>query len=213
MTTTGEQRGVDRMGVVGPTTMYFNENDETELERKAIERFNLTPDNLAAIEAGEEIWIRNNKTGFVDRAVGIKLQDNKPYWLKCQEKGYALDDWKFLEVIPGPKDAPWISSLAFQSIPGFPAPVAISGHALDRMYNDRFIKQEQVVSTCIHGQFIQGNGDYSGDPNDRTVKALMVTDQRNPHGPRRELHVVIKKNYEAKCCEVITAFWADENPE
>ena len=86
------------------------------------------------------------------------------------------------------------------------APVVICGHGLDQL-DIRKIQQDEVVHVCIHGETIQKGYD------DRIVRALKVRDRRSPHGPERELHVVIKKNYDAQCCEVITAYWPDEKPE
>ena len=71
----------------------------------------------------------------------------------------------------------------------------------------RQIRQDEVVHVCIHGETIQKGYD------DRIVRALKVRDRRNPEFTKRELHVVIKKNYDAQCCEVITAWWADQYPE
>jgi hypothetical protein len=134
--------------------------------------------------------------------------------MECREKGYDIQDWAYLEKVQRPCSAtPWLASVALQCVPGLGiAPVVICGHALDQL-DIRKIQQEEAVHVCIHGQFIQGSGENAGGHDDRVVKSLLVTDRRDRPGPKRELHVVIKKNYDAQCCEVITAYWPDEKPE
>ena len=222
-----EKEAVKKMGVVNLTSVYMEDSADT-LQKKAAKRCNLTPEVIVAIEKGEEVWIRNNTTGFIDRATAIRRHHSgedlriwrdakteplgkatgKAYWMECREKGYNIQDWVYLEKVQRPCSAtPWLASVAFQSIPGFGAPpVVICGHGLDQM-DVRQIRQDEVVHVCIHGKTIQEG--Y----NDRIVKSLFVRDSRSPHGPERDLHVVIKKNYDAQCCEVITAYWHDEKPE
>jgi len=222
-----EKEAVKRMGVVNLTSMY-HEDDNQLLQEKAAKRCNLTPEVITAIENGEEVWIRNNTTGFIDRAIAIKRHHSeedlhvwreakteplrqatgKAYWMKCSEAGYEIQEWAYLEKVQRPSSAtPWLASVAFQSFPGFPtAPVVICGHGLDQMAI-RQIRQDEVVHVCIHGKTTQEG--Y----NDRIVRALKVRDRRNPEFTKRELHVVIKKNYDAQCCEVITAYWPDEKRE
>ena len=222
-----EKEAVSRMGVVNLTSVYMEDNHNT-LQKNAGKRCNITPEVIADIEEGKEVWIRNNTTGFIDRAIAIKRHHStedlhiwreakteplrqatgKAYWMECREKGYEIRDWAYLEKIERPKsETPWLTSVALQSLPGLGvAPVVICGHGLDQM-DVRQIRQDEVVHVCIHGETIQKGYD------DRIVRALKVRDRRSPHGPERELHVVIKKNYDAQCCEVITAYWPDEKPE
>ena len=224
-----EKEAVKKMGVTNLTSVW-SEDDHHTLQQKAAKRCNLTPDVIKAIEDGKETWIRNNVTGFIDRAMEIRRHHSqedlhtwreaeteplekatgKAYWMECREKGYEIRDWAYLEKVDRPQsETPWLTSVALQSTPGLGiAPVVICGHGLDQL-DIRKIQQDEVVHVCIHGETIQKGYD------DRIVRALKVRDRRNPvpSSIKRELHVVIKKNYDAQCCEVITAFWADEKPE
>jgi len=222
-----EKEAVKKMGVVNLTSVWL-ENSPQMLQEKAAHRCNLTPEVISAIENGEEVWIRNNTTGFIDRATAIKRLHSeedlriwreakteplrkatgKAYWMECREKGYEIRDWAYLEKVERPRsETPWLASVALQTHPGLgAAPVVICGHGLDQL-DLRQIHQDEVVAVCLHGETIQQG--Y----NDRIVRSLLVRDRRSPEFTRRELHVVIKKNYEAQACEVITAWWRDERPE
>ena len=228
-----QAEAVKKMGVANLTSVW-EEDDHHTLQQEAAKRCNLTPDVIKAIENGEEIWIRNNVTGFIDRAMKIRRHHSdedldiwraaeteplrkatgKAYWMECREKGYEIRDWAYLEKVQRPRsETPWLTSVAIQSDGTFGiSPVVICGHGLDQM-DTRQILQDEVVLACIHGHFIQGSGKNTGQPDDRVVKSFFATDRRDPHGPKRELRVVIKKNYDAHCCEVITAWWADQYPE
>jgi len=226
-----EQKAVAAMGVTNLTSVWVEDHhDYNTLEKNAGKRCNLTPEVIDDIEEGKEVWIRNNVTGFIDRAIAIKRHHStedlhiwreakteplrqatgKAYWMECREKGYEIRDWAYLEKVERPQSkTPWLASVALSGGGGMGiAPVVICGHGLDQL-DVRQIRQDEVVHVCIHGETIQKG--Y----NDRIVRALKVRDRRNPvpSSIKRELHVVIKKNYDAQCCEVITAFWADEKPE
>ena len=222
-----QAEAVKKMGVANLTSVWL-EDDHHTLQQEAAKRCNLTPDVIKAIEDGEEIWIRNNVTGFIDRAIAIKRHHStedlhiwreakteplrqatgKAYWMECREKGYEIRDWAYLEKVERPQSkTPWLASVALSGGGGMGiAPVVICGHGLDQM-DARQIRQDEVVHVCIHGETIQKG--Y----NDRIVRALKVRDRRGPEFTKRELYVVIKKNYDAQACEVITAYWPDEKPE
>ena len=239
-----EREAVRRMGVQGPSTMYWEDEcvwngDHAEPNKQqARKRCNITADFFRDIDAGKEVWFRNNLNGRVARAVKVGRSASHADWEAYRNgttknlestgephgihddsgiAGYiSHHDFQYLEVI---QMGDHITSAAMRGFGLGCGPVAISGHGLQQMVK-REITQSDVVRACIHGEVIQEEG-----TDHRLMKEHTFNYQRNHDWNKvaakyhRELHeteyklrVVIKKNYKAHCCEVITAYWRGTNP-